>query len=355
MSIPPFNTYLGTEILVREKGRAEVALELAPHHLNRRGVAHGGVITALLDSALGAAVISSMPAEWWCATTNLNTQFVDGAGSGRLVAHGEVVRRGRHVAFARGEVRDAGGRLIATATGSWHLWSRKPPRKDRAAGRWVVLQSSGERIGVGKILAVGRNYADHVAEMKAPRDGGPVMFFKPPSALLHDGGTLTLPQGGGEVHHEVEMVVAIGEPGRTIAVSRALDHVLGYAVGLDLTLREVQAEAKRRGEPWSVAKGFDGSAPVSGVVPRDDVGDGSGLELSLHVNGELRQRGNTSQMLHPVPELVALASRWLTLERGDLLFTGTPAGVGPLAPGDRLEARLERVGTLRIGVEAPKR
>ena len=355
MSIPPFNAYLGTEVTIKEPGRAEVTLELAAHHLNRRGVAHGGVVTSLLDSALGAAVISAMPAEWWCATTSLNTQFVDGAGSGLLIAHGEVVRRGRHVAFARGEIRDARGRLIATATGSWHLWDRKPARRDDSVSPWVVLKSRGERIPVGKILAVGRNYADHVAEMNAPRGGGPVLFLKPPSALLHDGGTVALPRGGGAVHHEVELVVVIGRRGRAIAMERAVEHVLGYAVGLDLTLRDVQSEAKRRGEPWSVAKGFDGSAPISAVVPREGVGDGSGLELTLSVNGERVQRGNTSDMLHPVAELIALASRWLTLERGDLIFTGTPAGVGPVAAGDRLEARLERVGTLSVavGTEAP--
>jgi 2-keto-4-pentenoate hydratase/2-oxohepta-3-ene-1,7-dioic acid hydratase in catechol pathway len=205
---------------------------------------------------------------------------------------------------------------------------------------------------VGKIVAVGRNYADHVAEMKAARSDAPVLFFKPPSALVHDGATVRLPADAGEVHHEVELVAVIGKPGRAIARERALEHVLGYAVGLDLTLRTVQAEAKRRGEPWSLAKGFDGAAPVSAVAPRDDIGDGTGLELTLEVNGELRQRCSTSAMLFSVADLIALASRWLTLERGDLLFTGTPAGVGPVHPGDRLEARLDKVGSLSLTVEA---
>ncbi len=139
--------------------------------------------------------------------------------------------------------------------------------------------------------------------------------------------------------------------GKAIAEERALDHVLGFAVGLDMTLRDVQNRAKKSGEPWALAKGFDGSAPVSAVAPRGEVGDGSGLELTLDVNGERRQQGNTSQMLSPVPLLIAHVSRWLTLEPGDLIFTGTPAGVGPVAPGDRLEATLEKVGSLIVTID----
>ena len=116
--------------------------------------------------------------------------------------------------------------------------------------------------------------------------------------------------------------------------------------------RSLQSEAKRRGEPWALAKGFDGSAPVSSVTPREEVGDATGLEISLDVNGERRQTGNTSQMMHGVADLVAHVSRWMTLERGDLLFTGTPAGVGPLQPGDKVAARIDRVGELDLVIEA---
>lgn len=351
MSIPPFNSYLGTEILRRGKGEAEVALELAPHHLNRRGVAHGGVISALLDSALGAAVISAVPAEWWCATTSLSTQFLDGAGSGRLTATGRVLRRGRRIAFATGEVKDARGRLIATAHGTWHLWSRKPGDPAAPARGRAVLAATGESIRVGKVVAVGRNYADHVAEMGASAGRPPVFFLKPSSAVVCGGNTVRIPADAGSVHHEVELVVVIGAVGRAIPASRALEHVLGFAVGLDLTLRDVQSEAKAHGEPWSLAKGFDDSAPLSRVASRDEIGDGSGLAVSLSVNGQLRQQGNTSQMLHPVAELIARASRFMTLERGDLLLTGTPAGVGPLVAGDRIEARIDKVGSLVLTVE----
>lgn len=350
MKIPPFNSWLGADLIRREDGEAEIALDLAPHHLNRRGVAHGGVVCSLLDTALGAAVISSMPPEWWCATTSLQIQFIAGCGEGRLVASGRVVRRGRRVAFARGEVRDGRDKIVASAEGAWHLWPHHPGLERAQEGAYVALRGSGQRLAVGKIVAVGRNYAAHRAEMGAPASGPPVLFMKPPSAIVHDGGTVELPQGAGEVHHEVELVVVIGERGRSIPVESAPDHVLGYAVGLDMTLRDVQSEAKKKGEPWLVAKGFDTSAPVSLVAPASDVGDGSGLEITLEVNGERRQASNTSNMQRSVAELIAYASRTMTLERGDLLFTGTPEGVGPVQTGDVLEARIEKVGALRIEV-----
>jgi 5-carboxymethyl-2-hydroxymuconate isomerase len=178
----------------------------------------------------------------------------------------------------------------------------------------------------------------------------PVLFLKPPSALVHDGGSVTLPTGLGSVHHEVELVVVIGRSGRAIPPSDALEHVLGYAVGLDLTLRDLQSVAKKKGEPWDLSKGFDGSAPVSHAVPRESAGDVSALTLTLDVNGERRQDGSTGQMLHGVAALVAYASSWITLERGDLLFTGTPAGVGPLVPGDRVVAQLSDLATLRVTI-----
>jgi uncharacterized protein (TIGR00369 family) len=350
MTIPPFNTYLGTEVAVLADGKATVTLDLAPHHLNRRGVAHGGVVTTLLDSALGAAVISSIPKEWWCATTSLNTYFLDGAGSGRLTASGRLIRRGRSVAFAEGEIRDEADRVIATASGTWHLWNHRPGRRVSHSPGAVTLSGGGRELHVGKILAVGRNYSAHIAEMGAPEDSAPVFFLKPPSALVAGGGTIRLPPDAGEVHHEVELVVVVGRSGKMIPASEAPDHILGFAVGLDLTLRDVQNRAKQRGEPWTLSKGFDGSAPVSEVAMRDDVGDGSGLEIRLEVNGEVRQQGNTSQLLTPVAELIAIASRSMTLERGDLIFTGTPAGVGALRPGDRVQASVERVGSLQVRI-----
>ena len=350
--MPPFHEYLGVTLERRGDGEVDAVLALAPHHRNRRGVVHGGVVAALLDTALGAAVASAIPKEWWCATISLSVQFLQGTQGLHLRATGRVRRRGVQVAFASGEVKDDAGRLIATAEGSWHLWPHRPtPSGAPRAPHYVVMRGSGERIEVGKIVAVGRNYAEHIAEMgHEPNAGPPVLFVKPSTALVHDGGEVRIPPGMGSVHHEVEMVVVIGKPGRAIPAEAALEHVAGYAVGLDMTLRDVQAEAKKAGNPWAVAKGFDTSAPVSLVAPREEVGDGSGLRLTLTVNGELRQADLTSRMIHGVPALVALASKLFTLERGDLVFTGTPSGVGPVSPGDRLIAELERVGRLEIGV-----
>lgn len=351
-TLPPFQEYLGVTLDRREDGEIDAVLELGAHHRNRRGVVHGGVITALLDTALGAAVASAIPKEWWCATISLSVQFLQGGQGSRLVATGRVRRRGVQVAFAGGEVRDDSGRLVATAEGSWHLWPHRPtPSGAPRAPHYVVMRGSGERLEVGKILAVGRNYSEHIAEMgHDPNAAPPVLFVKPSTALVHDGGDVRIPRGLGSVHHEVELVVVIGKPGRAIPVETALEHVAGYAVGLDMTLRDLQAEAKKSGGPWASAKGFDTSAPVSLVAPRDEVGDGSGLALTLAVNGRIRQQDTTSRMIHGVPQLLAMASRLFTLERGDLLFTGTPSGVGPVAAGDRLIAELERVGRLEVGV-----
>lgn len=348
MAIPPFNTYLGVHVDAMSESHAEAHLDLAPHHLNVRGVAHGGVVSALLDTALGAAVVGAIPKEWWCATTSLSVQFLEGAREGRITATGRVVRRGKRVAFASGEIRDERGGLIATAQGSWHLWPHRPELADAPSFPHVVVRGTGERIRVGKILAVGRNYAEHSKEMGYVADAPPVIFLKPPSAIVHDGAIVPLPRGLGQVHHEVELVVVIGSGGREIPEAEALEHVFGYAVGVDLTLRDLQSEAKSKGEPWTLAKGFDGSAPVSLVAPVHDVGDGSGLEIALEIDGVTRQRDTTSHMIRTVPALVSLASRWMTLERGDLLFTGTPAGVGRVDAGQRLTARLEKAGRIEI-------
>jgi uncharacterized protein (TIGR00369 family) len=353
MSLPPFHTYMGFNLERMADGEAVATLELAEHHCNKRGVAHGGVVSSLLDTALGAAVISTMPKEWWCATISLSIQFLGGVTSGKLIATGRVIRRGRRVAFANGEIRDEAGRRIASAEGSWHLWPFHPGKPERPeAEPFVVLASDGRRMRVGKILAVGRNYAEHVVEMGGHETDPPVLFTKPTSAIVHDGGAVLIPRGLGAVHHEVELVAVIGKRGRRIPENEALGHVLGYAVGLDMTLRDLQTAAKKKGEPWALSKGFDTSAPVSTVVDREKIGDGSGLEIKLEVNGEIRQSGNTSQMSRPIASLVAHASELFTLERGDLLFTGTPAGVGPVQPGDTMVATLEKVGTLTVDVRA---
>lgn len=190
------------------------------------------------------------------------------------------------------------------------------------------------------IYCVGRNYAAHAREMGArPAAGGeePVVFLKPDTALVHAPGPIVVPAGIGELHHEVELVLRIGPDGQPDAV----------AVGLDLTDRTRQAAAKQAGLPWAAAKGFRGSAALGPWVPRAGVGPLEGLRFSLRVDGQLRQQGATRDMLHPVPALLAWLARWFGLAPGDLVFTGTPEGVGPLAPGARLELELEGVPAAR--------
>jgi 2-keto-4-pentenoate hydratase/2-oxohepta-3-ene-1,7-dioic acid hydratase in catechol pathway len=216
--------------------------------------------------------------------------------------------------------------------------------------RGFTVRGHRELVPVGKIVAVGRNYRDHAREMGATGDEPPLLFFKPPTALIPDGGQVVRPRYSLNLHHELELVVAIGRPGRHIAAEQAKDHILGYAVGLDMTLRDVQSEAKRRGHPWAVAKGFDTSAPLSMVVPAAEVPDPDELIIELKVNGDLRQRGRAGDMLLPVSELVAFVSSVFTLDQGDLIFTGTPEGVGPVLPGDVLEATLRGHVDLRVAI-----
>jgi len=179
-----------------------------------------------------------------------------------------VLRRGRRVAFAEGRLTDGAGQLLAVAQGTWHLEPHDPEVAAEEAARCVVLRGTRERLRVGKIVAVGRNYADHVREMGAPSSSPPVLFLKPPSAIVHDGGAVRIPPDAGAVHHEVELVAVLARSGRLIPEGQAIDHVLGFAVGLDMTLRDVQAAAKAKGEPWTIAKGFDTSAGVSEVALR---------------------------------------------------------------------------------------
>lgn len=215
----------------------------------------------------------------------------------------------------------------------------------------ITLPSSGLTVRPSKLLCIGRNYASHVAEMKSEILEEPVVFLKPSTALVGQGGRIVLPPMSNDVHHEVELVVAIGRGGKNIAESEALEYVDGYAVGLDMTARDLQARAKQQGLPWSIAKGFDTFAPVGAFTPAHKVRNPQRLDVQLSVNGTVRQRGNTADMLFPVARLIAYCSRIFTLLPGDLLFTGTPEGVGPVQDGDVLEARITGLPELRVKVK----
>jgi 2-keto-4-pentenoate hydratase/2-oxohepta-3-ene-1,7-dioic acid hydratase in catechol pathway len=178
----------------------------------------------------------------------------------------------------------------------------------------------------------------------------PVVFLKPSTALIHDNENVVIPRFSTDMHHEVEMVAVIGKRARNVRVEEAYDCVAGYSVGLDMTLRDIQTEAKKKGLPWTVAKGFETSAPLSLAVERSNVNDPHTLDLTLKVNGQTRQKSNTKNMIFKIDFLVSYLSSIFTLEPGDLIFTGTPEGVGQVHAGDILEAELESVGTLRVGV-----
>jgi fumarylpyruvate hydrolase len=203
------------------------------------------------------------------------------------------------------------------------------------------------RFAVRRVFCIGRNYAEHAKEMGARVDRSqPVFFTKPADALVADGADVPYPPATASLHHEVEMVVALAAGGRDIAAADAGALVFGHGVGLDLTRRDLQAAAKAGGLPWDSAKGFDHSAPVSALRPVADGAPGPDSVLSLHVNDELRQRTRLDAMLWPVPEIVAELSKLFELKAGDLIFTGTPAGVAELRRGDRFRAELAGVAEL---------
>lgn len=196
------------------------------------------------------------------------------------------------------------------------------------------------QISPHNIFCIGRNYAEHAHELKNAVPQEPVVFLKPLNALTADGGTIVLPCQSQNVQHEVEIVVLLEKGGKNIAEDQAYQHIAGFAVGIDVTARDLQKQAKDQGLPWTLAKGFDTFAPLSAFVPREDVHDWKSLTVTLTVNGELRQRGVACDMIFTIPFLIRYLSERFTLEAGDLIFTGTPAGVGPLKAGDRLLATL---------------
>jgi 2-keto-4-pentenoate hydratase/2-oxohepta-3-ene-1,7-dioic acid hydratase in catechol pathway len=212
----------------------------------------------------------------------------------------------------------------------------------------------GNPTAVGKIICVGRNYARHVEEMGEKANADPVFFLKPPTALMTGGSIkVSVPMSFGELHHEVELAVLVGRRGRALDPTEAQNYVAGYAVALDLTLRDLQSKAKTAGEPWALAKGFDGSAPTGPFIAREGIADPHDLGIQLEVNGQLKQSARTSSMIHRVEDLFARVSRFMTLEPGDVLLTGTPEGVGPLAHGDRLLAHVDGLPDLYVEVVRP--
>ena len=215
----------------------------------------------------------------------------------------------------------------------------------------LAVEGADARFPVRRIYCVGRNYAEHAIEMGGdPRREPPFFFQKNPESLIPDGGRFPMPPRSQDVHHEIELVVALAEGGASIKAGQALGHVYGYAVGLDMTRRDLQAEAKKLGRPWEVAKAFEHAAPCSALTPAARIGHPARGAIRLTVNGEVRQDGDLGQMIWPVADVIAELSTLFELAPGDLIFTGTPAGVGPVRRGDALVGTIEGVGRLAIAV-----
>jgi acylpyruvate hydrolase len=192
-----------------------------------------------------------------------------------------------------------------------------------------------------KILAIGRNYTEHIAELQNEIPDEPVIFFKPDTAVLRNNEPFYYPDFTQDIHYEVELVLKISKEGKNISPKFATKYFDEIGVGIDFTARDLQQKAKAKGLPWTLAKGFNGSAPVSEFLPIGQFPDLRDITFSLKQNGEEKQRGNTSLMLHPFEEILAYMSRFITLKKGDLIFTGTPKGVGPIKVGDRFEAFIQ--------------
>jgi fumarylpyruvate hydrolase len=215
----------------------------------------------------------------------------------------------------------------------------------------VGIKGESKRFPVRRIYCVGRNYAEHTREMGHDPDRElPFFFNKNPDNLILDNGDFPYPPKTKDVHHEIEMVIAIGTGGKDIPVEKALDHVYGYALGLDMTRRDLQGEAKKTGRPWEIGKAFEHSAPMGEIVPASEIGHLSKGAIWLKVNGAIRQQSDLSQLIWNVPEIIAHLSSIFELKAGDLIMSGTPAGVAAVKPGDVMEGYCEGLGTITAKV-----
>jgi fumarylpyruvate hydrolase len=214
----------------------------------------------------------------------------------------------------------------------------------------LPVEGSAARFPVERVFCIGRNYAAHAVEMGHDPDKEPPFFFVKTGSTLSTDGVFPYPPKTSDVHHEIELVVALSKGGTDIPVEKALDHVWGYGVGLDMTRRDLQGEAKKLGRPWDTGKNFEHSAPCGPLVPASRIGHPAAGAVTLDVNGERRQEGDLNQMIWKIPEMIAILSEYFELRPGDLIMTGTPSGVGPVARGDTLVGRVEGVGEFTVRV-----
>ena len=216
---------------------------------------------------------------------------------------------------------------------------------------YIFKDKSRKKVAIGKLVCLARSYRKHAEEMHTTVTENPLLFLKPASSVIFNGDSIKIPKMSKCLHHEVELGIVIGKKCKNVSQKNALDYVLGYLVCLDITARDIQDKAKKNSWPWAIAKGFDTFAPISTVVLKKDVIDPNNLDISLKVNGEVRQNSNTSNMVFSVEQIIEFISSIMTLEPGDLIMTGTPEGVGEIAAGDKLEAKLGDFCSLKVDVK----
>jgi 2-keto-4-pentenoate hydratase/2-oxohepta-3-ene-1,7-dioic acid hydratase in catechol pathway len=216
--------------------------------------------------------------------------------------------------------------------------------------RSLRIKNSAETICPTKIICLGRNYRKHAEELGNVVPDKPIIFLKPPSSLILEGEKIILPPQSQDVHHEVEFGVVIGKSGKNIIRAWAEEYIMGYCILLDITARDIQQEEKKRGAPWTLAKGFDTFAPVSQIVKKEEIPYPENLSIRLWVNNILRQDSNTGFMIFGIAELIEYLSSYMTLEAGDIIATGTPEGVGQIKAGDVVEAEIKGIGRVRFEV-----
>ncbi len=217
--------------------------------------------------------------------------------------------------------------------------------------KYATLLPSNKKIPINNIFCIGKNYDDHAKEMGDAVPSSPIVFLKPTSAVIHNGESIIIPKISNNVHHEVEFTILIGKSGKHIPQTEAYNYIIGYGVGLDMTLRDKQSEAKKSGLPWTVSKGFDTSAALSPFVEKSSVKNPQDLEIILRVNNSIKQHGFTSQMIYKIDFLISYLSSIFTLNEGDIIYTGTPSGVGPVVAGDILDAEIIGVGKIQHSVK----
>jgi 2-keto-4-pentenoate hydratase/2-oxohepta-3-ene-1,7-dioic acid hydratase in catechol pathway len=213
------------------------------------------------------------------------------------------------------------------------------------------FQNYAKTVRIGKIICLARTYKEHAREMNTIVTEDPLLFLKPASSVIFNHQTIIIPHMSKCLHHEVELGVIIGKKGKQINEEKAFQNVLGYLVALDITARDIQSIAKKSGWPWAIAKGFDTFTPLSNVVIKKRVIDPQNLDLELKINGVVKQKANTNQMIYSIERIISFISKIMTLERGDLILTGTPEGVGEIKDGDVLEARLGSLCSLTVDVK----